>query len=139
MLRVIQCGRDAVFNQLMCIAAGGAAGALSRAFISWLLASTALFYQFPLATLLANLLGCFLIGCIAGSFNLLDPGQVLLRSALITGFLGSFTTFSTFSLETTVMLREGRTIAAVAYMALSVTGGIILCISGLAIFRSLSE
>lgn len=76
-----------------------------------------------LATLLINLLGCAAIGFLyvwAGRHELSLP----IRQALLVGFLGAFTTFSTFSLDALRLFEDGRIALAVGYVALSVSGGL---------------
>ncbi|TDG13866.1 fluoride efflux transporter CrcB [Seongchinamella unica] len=102
---------------LLFIALGGATGAVSR----YLLSNGALALwegKWPLGTLLVNMLGSFLIGVV---FVLIER-QVLhqdWRSVLMVGFLGAFTTFSTFSLESIALFESGHTAHALGYMAVS--------------------
>lgn len=109
---------------LVFVALGGAAGSVSRYLLSqWTQAQ----WQgaFPLATLLVNLLGSCAIGVL---FALLER-QVLhadWRGLLMVGFLGAFTTFSTFSLETFALWESGQAAQALGYMLASVT----LCVIG---------
>lgn len=98
-------------NGLM-VAIGGGMGALARYGLSLLPISR----QFPLATLLTNFLGAFLIGLIAAQAGRMSPKSVLL---LKTGVCGGFTTFSTFSLETVTLLQNGRYGLGVLYVILS--------------------
>ncbi len=106
--------------QLFAIAVGGAVGALMRFFVS-----TGTYFLlgrgFPYGTLVVNLLGSLLMGAL---FVLLSDRLALgpeWRGGLLVGLLGAFTTFSTFSLETLVMLEEGRWLGASANVFLSVT------------------
>lgn len=85
---------------------------------------------YPVATLAVNLLGCFLIGLLAGlseKAGQLTPGATLL---LITGFCGGFTTFSTFSADILALGSGGRLLPAVAYMLLTLCGGLLLTLLG---------
>ena len=102
---------------LLFIALGGATGAVSRYLLSnW---AHALWEgKWPVGTLLVNMLGSFLIGVV---FVLIER-QVLhpdWRSVLMVGFLGAFTTFSTFSLESIALFENGHAAHALGYMALS--------------------
>jgi len=88
------------------VAIGGALGALSRYGVSLLLESStrnSSLKDFPLATLLINVVGSFLLAVVVTLFQggVLSPAW---KVALGTGFLGAFTTFSTFALDTDVML-----------------------------------
>jgi CrcB protein len=108
---------------LLFIALGGASGAVSR----YLLATWAHGLwegKLPVGTLLVNMLGSFAIGII---YVLLVERQLIhpdWRGVLMVGFLGAFTTFSTFSLETISLLEAGHIAHAMAYML----GSAILCV-----------
>lgn len=99
------------------IAAAGGAGSLCR-YLLWR-AVTQPESGFPAGTLTVNILGCFFIGLLA---KIMSPD--VLRLVLITGFLGGFTTFSAFSLETLQLLRNGMAVTAVCYVTASNVGGI---------------
>ena len=79
--------------------------------------------SFPWATLGINVTGCFVLAMV-----LAGPGASRWSSATTTavavGLLGAYTTFSTFGYETFTLLREGRTAAAVGYVALSLAAGL---------------
>lgn len=80
---------------------------------------------FPLATLVINVLGSFLMGAIAESFAL--RGSVSshpMRLLLTTGVLGGFTTFSTFSLDAVSLYERGEVGSAVGYVLVSVIGAL---------------
>lgn len=114
----------------MFIALGGASGAVARYLLStW--AHQLWEGRLPVGTLLVNLLGSAAIGMI---YVLLVEKQVLhpdWRGVLMVGFLGAFTTFSTFSLETISLMEAGYWAQALGYMLLST----VLCVfaAGLAI------
>ena len=81
-------------------------------------------WKFPLGTFVVNLLGCVIAGVLAGLVTKLDwftPGA---RLFLFTGLLGGFTTFSAFGVETVYLLRRAEYPVALAYVVLSVAGGI---------------
>ena len=87
--------------------------------------------SFPSGTLVVNLLGCFLLGCL-GQFALhrlyFPPDW---RLAITIGFFGAFTTFSSFSWETIQMLQDGEWTRAAIYVAVSVVGGLFLTVTGM--------
>lgn len=105
-------------KQLVFIAAGGALGALLRYAVSMLLAARP--GHWPLSTLAVNIAGSLVIG---GVYVLIAERAVLhpdWRSVLMVGLLGALTTFSTFSLETVLLLESGYRMTALAYTAASV-------------------
>lgn len=80
--------------------------------------------KLPLGTLTVNVLGCLLVGIIASCLERLSVYNAELRFFLITGFLGGFTTFSAFGLETYALLRSNLLALAVANVALNVIVGL---------------
>jgi len=84
---------------------------------------------FPFGTLVVNLLGCFLIGLLWGLTERSHIGEEV-RLFIFTGFLGSFTTFSTFSRESVQLLKVGEWKSAAAYLALSVVVGLVCTAAG---------
>ena len=74
----------------------------------------------PLGTLIANLLGCFLIGL---CYNHVESKEVYL--ILVTGFCGGLTTFSSLMLDAVKLLDTGRYLSLVIYLVLSIGGGLL--------------
>ncbi|XOV78158.1 MAG: fluoride efflux transporter CrcB [Aestuariibacter sp.] len=102
------------------IAIGGAAGASLRFFISQIMLQW-LGKGFPFGTLLVNISGSFLLGLV---YALVEQGQVEIipwRTLVIIGFLGAFTTFSTFSLDSLLLLQQGQTWKGLANIFLNMT------------------
>jgi len=85
----------------------------------------------PFGTLAANGMGCFLIGYLAAQFVSRWSVSGDMQTVLLTGFLGGFTTFSAFSLETVVMLQNGDTLRAMLYVSVSLVLSISLCFCGI--------
>ena len=120
---------------ILLIAVGGAAGTLARYGVSLACIRTSERLNFPFGTVAVNLLGCFLIGLLNGLF--LDRVTVRpeVRAALVVGFLGGFTTFSSFAWESTALLEKRETFRLVANVLVSNLAGIALVIVGYAIGR----
>lgn len=106
--------------QFCLIALGGAGGAVAR-FGTGLLVREYVALNWPLATFLVNVLGSVGIGVV---FILLERGIIHLdiRSLIVVGFFGAFTTFSTFSLELLHMIERGDGLHALLYAAMSLGG-----------------
>lgn len=86
--------------------------------------------HFPLATLMINLVGCFLLAFATSFLNDISIIPVRLVSAIGTGFIGSFTTFSTFALESAELMQMGDYFGAAGYIFASLFGGLIACVLG---------
>jgi len=115
-------------NQVLAIAGGGALGALLR---YW--ASTGVYAltgrAFPYGTLFVNVVGSLLIGFLYVWLLERMSGGVALRAFLLIGVLGSFTTFSTFSLETLNLIESGQLGRAAMNMLVSV----VICVAAAAL------
>lgn len=122
--------------QIVVIAAGGAAGSLARFWVSTGVYAL-LGRGFPWGTLVVNVLGCFVMGLLAVLLleRSLMPPEV--RSALMIGFLGAFTTFSTFSLETLNLIDQGEPIRALLNIVASVVLCLVACWGGIVAGRML--
>ena len=124
-------------NQLIVIALGGAFGSVLR-----FLVSTGVYQWlgrgFPYGTLSVNVMGSFLIGLLAEAMILQRVTFALeYRSAILVGFLGGFTTFSSFSLETLYLIEEGAISKAAVNILLSVIACLLAVWLGLLAGRSL--
>ena len=84
---------------------------------------------FPAGTLVINVLGCLLMGLIAGFFAFRGHLPQEARLFLATGLLGGFTTFSSFSLQTLDLLRSGAVVRA----TINIAGSVALCVAAVAI------
>lgn len=110
------------FSKILSVAIGGALGAVVRYLINISPLSN-LFAKFPFPTFFINITGSFMIGFLL--ILLTDKFQVNenLRLAIIVGFLGAYTTFSTFEMEIFGLIREKEFIPAFAYLFASVLVG----------------
>jgi len=123
-----------MIGTVLAIALGGALGALSRYGMTLgigLLWPTV----FPLATFLINLLGCLVIGILYGVWLNRPELSPLLQQGLTVGFLGAFTTFSTFSLDAWRLLENDQGLMALGYILLSVCLGLTATWAGLMLTR----
>ena len=125
-------------SKLLLVFLGGGLGACSRWLLATALNTAGLSPQgFPWGTLGVNLLGCSLIGLLAGLF---ERTNVTAEWGLffITGILGGFTTFSSFGLETFRLLRGNQLALAVAYVSASNIFGVSLVAGGYTLSRVIS-
>ncbi len=120
---------------LLAVFAGGGIGSVARYALTF--AMTQKFGPgFPWATFAINVSGCLAIGIVSEvTQTRVDAGTPLVRLLLMTGVLGGYTTFSSFSLETLQLINERAAILAVAYVCGSVILGVIAAIAGVAFAR----
>ena len=117
--------------------AGGGLGALCR-FAATSLVGRSLGTKFPWGTMAVNVAGSLAMGLVIAWLGRRSAGDAHLRLLLATGFLGGFTTFSAFALDTANMVERGDPVAALSYVLASVVGGLIALFAGLMIVRALS-
>jgi len=109
---------------LFYVASGGSIGAVLR----YLTSNFYKFYfpNFPIGTLFINFIGSFLIGILASNLESRGTSYIFIKYFLIIDILGSFTTFSTFSLETIQLVNDKKYFLSLVYIFLSIS----LCIFG---------
>ena len=119
-----------MFNSILAISIGASIGAVGR----WLLGLwlNSVLTHFPLGTLMANLLGGYLIGVAFALFANHPSWPAEWRLLVITGFLGGLTTFSTFSIETVGLLQQEKWLWAAMQISLHVLGSLVMTLMGLA-------
>jgi fluoride exporter len=118
------------------IAIGGTLGCWAR-YVMTNLVQAVWGRDFPYATLSINLLGSFLMG-----FLFIDTLERLtispaLRTGILTGVLGGYTTFSTFEMETLLLVEQGEVVKALLYVVISVVLGFLCAFGGAYIARNL--
>jgi CrcB protein len=121
-------------TKILCVAVGGAFGAMARYLIN-ISPLQNLFGKFPFHTFFINVAGSFLIGFLLILFT--DKWSVgeNLRLAVMIGFLGAFTTFSTYELEIWQLIKESQYVTAFAYLFLSVLVGFMGIIAGIGLAK----
>ncbi len=118
------------------IAVGGTVGCWARYGMTNLV-QTIYGRDFPYATMSINLLGSFLMGFLFIETLERLPTSPELRTGILTGFLGGFTTFSTFSIESVLLVEQGYVLRALLYMVLSTTLGFVAAFGGAYLARNL--
>ena len=110
------------YISLFMVAIGGALGAVSRYVVSgWIHQQFP--SSFPWGTLTINSVGSFLFGVVAMVLSKYFSDSDLVRLVLMTGFLGAFTTFSTFSYESIWLIQQGKLFLA----GLNIIGSVVVC------------
>lgn len=113
---------------VIAICIGASIGALARWGLGLWLSPGAII---PFGTLAANLIGGYLVGVCMGVFQAMPQLDPVWRLALVTGFLGALTTFSSFSAEVVGMLQQQRYGLALGTAALHLLGSLLLTVAGI--------
>jgi fluoride exporter len=121
--------RRAEPSVLAAIALGGALGALARHGVAQLFESAA--GGFPWATFWVNVSGSFALGLLLALLIERFPPSRHLRPFVATGFLGAYTTYSTFAVESVLLTKDGDAAVAAAYVAASLVAGFVAVWSGM--------
>ena len=118
-------------KEILIVGVGSFAGGVLRYILSVGLSKLGRLWAFPIGIMIVNILGCFLIGVLYGYFKSKATTDPVLPLLLMTGVLGGFTTFSTFSFETIQLLQQNEWLKAVLYVVGSVGLGVVACYLGM--------
>ena len=115
-------------KNILIVFLGGGAGSIIRYVISQTFDHPK--YSFPWPTLLANFLGCLIIGILLGLTIRNDSARSELYLFAVVGFCGGLTTFSTFSAESLHLIKSGNILSFFIYAVLSIIGGLSAVVMG---------
>lgn len=123
-------------RSILIVGSGCFVGGAMRYLVSRLVSSSGYAHDFPLATFIANIAGCLLMGLFSGfmAMRITDEGWKLF---LTVGICGGFTSFSTFSNEIGKLLTGGQPLLALGYVLGSLVAGVVAVFCGYAIGQSL--
>ena len=117
---------------VLAICTGACIGALARWQLGlWLNPMAGTVGVMPLGTLAANLIGGYLVGVCVAVFQAMPELDPVWRLALVTGFLGALTTFSSFSAEVVALLTQQRYTLALGTAAIHLFGSLLLTVAGI--------
>lgn len=120
-----------LFKNLLLVGLGGMLGSMLRYGLSLIWKSNG----FPTATFVANIIGCFIIGCVYALAQRNHYFELNFKLLLTAGLCGGVTTFSAFSWESLQMLQQGKQGLFVLYVLLSIVLGLLATWSGFAISK----
>jgi CrcB protein len=120
---------------LLLVAIGGAVGSVCR-YLTGLWMTRLFGPAFPWGTLTVNVVGSFAIGFLTELVARKLNASMEMRLLIVVGFLGGFTTFSSFSLDTMALIERGATVAAFSYVLVSVVISLLAAFGGLSVGRA---
>lgn len=118
---------------LLLVGLGGGLGSIARYLVSRAMAAST---GVPWATFTVNITGSLILGIVVGA--LVADDNDTMRLGLMVGFLGGFTTFSTFTLETVAMARDGALVAALVNVLVSLCVGVAAALVGVLVGEAIS-
>jgi len=121
---------------ILSIAVGGAVGAVGR-YLTMVGFGHWVGHSFPYGTLVINIIGSLILGAVIEVIALTWSPSEAFRSFLVIGMLGSFTTFSTFSLDVMTLIERGEFLSAASYIIASVVVSVAALFFGMISFRHL--
>ncbi len=117
------------WQTILAIGAGGFIGAVLRAYLNGLI-SHRVPHELPFGTLGVNLVGSFIMGVLIAYFMYTTLFSIHMKSFLSTGILGALTTYSTFAIESFLLLNSGHIMLALANMGLNAFGTVLMAAAG---------
>jgi len=123
------------WQTILAIGSGAFLGAVLRAYMNGVVHHH-FPHALPFGTLSVNLLGSFIIGALFAYFSYTTLFSIQMKSFLTTGFLGGLTTYSTFAMETFLLLSGGHLLMAITNMALNTFGTVLMAASGYYLFKN---
>lgn len=126
-------------QQFILVGFGGALGSIARWQLTGLVLKQSFDWRFPLGTFIVNVLGCLIIGLLAGLAVKFDYFTTDMRLLLFTGLMGGFTTFSSFGLETFYLLKRGEYLIASSNIVLSILVGMLALFLGFSAINPKSQ
>ena len=121
------------FSTMLSIGSGGFIGAILRYSINQIHIHS----SFPFHTLIANLIGSFILGSLFAFFTYTNYFSTNIKSLLSTGMMGALTTYSTFALETFELINKNLYLEAIINMSINIIGTILLAGAGFLIFEKI--
>ncbi len=122
------------WQTILAIGSGGFIGAVSRAYLNGLI-SHKVPHELPFGTLGVNLIGSFIMGVLIAYFMYTTIFSIHMKSFLSTGILGALTTYSTFAIESFLLLEGGHIMLALANISLNAIGSVFMAGSGFYIVK----
>ena len=114
---------------------GGFIGSILRYSI-YILANNIFGYSYPIATLIVNVMGCFLIGLVYQALNIYLVTSENFQLFITIGLLGGFTTFSAFSIDAFLLYQNSGKIMAISYVLLSILSSLFAMLTGVWLIKS---
>ena len=114
---------------------GGFIGSILRYSI-YILANNFFGYSYPIATLIVNVMGCFLIGLVYQAINIYFVTSENFQLFITIGLLGGFTTFSAFSIDAFLLYQNNGKIMAISYIVLSIVSSLLAMHTGVWLIKS---
>ena len=126
------------WQTILAIGSGGFIGAILRAYLNGLI-SHKIPHGLPFGTLGVNLIGSFIMGILIAYFMYSTIFSLHLKSFLSTGILGALTTYSTFAIESFLLLEGGHILLALANISLNAFGTVFMAGSGFLLVKNFSN